>query len=269
MLAFIINRKNLILDNVNPHSMQLGIKKEIMELEVKKKIMKIKAFDPGEYIELTGDNSSELTKSLGTERTLTKREDRDNSKTVITNITHYRQHNLVEKVSTYKKLSSSLDIISAFLIIVGAIISVIENDTYYKDNMETRVISAVLINGLRSGRTNFTALELIGTRDLNDLLSKNLSSNLSIIEKNNIILGEYNLSEQFNFQQNPTPKYFDILVPLTISRECSNLRLILLVTSLISGMLIYYIQLVGLSFISKYLGYLKEYIYIKENDSNL
>lgn len=236
MLAFIINRKNLILDNVNPHSMQLGIKKEIMELEVKKKIMKIKAFDPGEYIELTGENSSELTKSQGTERSVIKREERgDTSKTAITNITHYRQHNLVEKVSTYKKLSSSLDIISAFLIIVGAIISVVENDTYYRDNMETRVISAMLINGVRSRGANFTALELIGSIDLNDILNKNLSSELNITEKNNIILSKYNISEEFNFYQSTNLIFTSIKVPLAISKECSNLRLILLVTSLISG----------------------------------
>lgn len=235
MLAFIINRKNLILDNINPNSMQLGIRKEILELEVKNKMKRIKAFDPGVLTELNGDQSDQLSQSGMSDRSLNKKEDNNYAKSVMTNITFNRQKNLHEKISAYKKFYSVIDLISTVLVIVSAVLSVIENDFYYEDNREVRIISAILYNGIRSFGGNHTAEELFKDIDLNYILTKGNESSANITEINGKVLSKYNLQEDFKFSPGPHFDYTNISVPIVVSSYCSNLRLLITVLSLISG----------------------------------
>lgn len=238
MLAFIINRKNLILDNINPNSMQLGIQKEILDLEVKNKMKRIKAFDPGVLIEQSDECTEEFSRSAMSDRSFSKKEDKENSKSVIISMAAYRQNNLVEKISSFKKFYSAIDLISTVLIIAGAILSVIENDSYYEDNREIRIISVVIINHIRSYGGNHNLIELLKDTDLQYYLNRGLQGSQNITFANEQVLSKYDLLNDFNFSPSPDFRFTDIKIPIVVSSYCNTLRLIITVLSLISGNLI-------------------------------
>ena len=258
MLAFLLKRQNLIYNETLSKNTQVANKLENLELEIKKKIDKVATFNPEECFEYS-ENSEDSLRSLSHSTHYNK----ELGKSVVSISTNFRKTHLIEKVSTYKKLSSLAEIIASMIIMIGSIVSFMENNAYYSDNFNNRVFATVLINEIRHYQLNLTEAtieDILRPLNLAKILQQHparIDTTSPYYSKNNSeIIKMFNLTYDFNYFDGNTTDA-DIKVPLSISTYCNSLRYILLITSLLAC---------GLSIISRYLEYLKEYIYKKEND---
>lgn len=123
-----------------------------------------------------------------------------------------------------------LDIIASALIILGCILSQIENETNYYNNLHDRVESVHLISDIYFNTTK--------------------------------PLEEYNVSKLFDAEFTKAVNFSDyssVPVVMEISEYCNQLRYTVLFTSLVS---------IGLIAISRYIEYRREYLYKMKSESN-
>lgn len=262
MLAFILNKQNFNFNN-NFNTKQQNAKFENIDLEIKSRINKIIDFNPEDNIDITENSEeNETQKSFKLE----KSGKTDANKSIISSTSKYRSNYFLEKVKIYKKVSSLAEIATSILIIFGSFISIIENNKYYLDNFYNRVFATTIINEMRHYTGNITGMSL------NDLLinltlwkildedpARVTSRDIYYNKTNSEIISLFQVEKDFNYYQNSSSlSYKDITVPLQVSSSGNILRYILLITSILACCL---------NFISRYLDYLKEYVYKKESDT--
>jgi hypothetical protein len=141
-----------------------------------------------------------------------------------------------KRVAQYKNIVKWLDILASIMIIAGCVASQIEGEYYYDENLITRTESIRLIKDL-----------------------KRFSGNLSMI-----IIKNYNISyiQDGNYSHNGKKvdfiNYENLPVPLKISEFCENLRLVILVLTIIC---------IPLIFLGRYYEFLRDFIYLQKIES--
>jgi hypothetical protein len=136
-----------------------------------------------------------------------------------------------KKIQQYKVIIKWLDIFASIMIIAGCVISQIENEIYYYENIYDRVEVVKLIENLK-----------IKHGDINKIDLKKF--NISYIPQK---IPNLNFTD---FESLP--------IPLPISNFCSNLRFIICIMTIASLPLIVF---------GRYLEFIREYIYIYKIES--
>jgi len=134
-------------------------------------------------------------------------------------------------ILNYKILIKWLDIITSVLIILGCIISQVENENNYNYNLNNRILSINLISDIYYNTTK-------------------------PIEEYNLtmFLNEKSI-KKVNFSD-----YTSVSINIEINENCNNLRYIILVTTLIS---------VPLIIVSRYIEYRRDYLYKMKSESKI
>ena len=179
----------------------------------------------------------------------------------------------LEKLNNFKNLIKLFDLLGTIIVILTHVASQFEDDEYYRHNKEIRISGSLIVNYLNQQSANTTWNEVFDDKRINlrklfhycldnenetthtkypkkiaDYMNKtkikdfhNLT-NLQILEANNIS------RETFNFGQGNLV-YSDFQMTLEVSKLSNNLRIIILVLSIV---------VFFLYFISWYLQYYKE-----------
>lgn len=274
--------------NQNLYSKKL----ESLEIELKKKYEKVQDFNPEEcynYSENSDEESLSIDDSYYSPSQMEDNQrnsvipgssNKTKSQTFFSHINVPRRTHVTDKIIFYKKLINAFDVISAILIILGAIISQVEHETYYYDNIHKRVASIVIINNIynypghnsweqifNDNNTNLTEI-MDFTDEKYDSLTLGIEVksvftnyvNNTRIYTNLEIMDALSLKASlFNYVTNATD-YGSITIPLEIFNTNKNLRLILLIMTLASIMLLFF---------SRYIEHMREYIYKKEQESKI
>lgn len=233
MLVFILKRQNLFNDGLKKNNNQFyNNKLENLEIDIKKKVEKLSAFNPiHSFDELT---QSDINSTLSLQN---QQKQNNNFKSNLTDTNCNRRVFLINKINSYKKMQSLIEIFALIIILVGAFLSIAENNMYYNHNFEKRVVASILIHTFRNYKnipSSITANELVEEYNLAAMLKK---ENNNINYSNEYILNSFNLKKDFNFTET-IKDYNNISIELEETIMCSTLRLILLVTSLIASILV-------------------------------
>lgn len=150
MFTFLIGNNNPYFDRklrIKP----LGKKMENVEISLKKKIEIVKKFNPLSCY-YSSDDEDEINQTQNSK----KSEDgelKDNKSGV-------KSNEAIEKIQKYKRYMKYLDISICLLLIFGVILSHVENEFFYEENMDIRVFSIQAMNYLKdfSSADNYTSV---------------------------------------------------------------------------------------------------------------
>jgi len=179
----------------------------------------------------------------------------------------------LEKLNKFKNLIKLFDLLGTIIVILTHVTSQFEDDEYYRYNKETRISGSLIINYLNQQSKNATWEEVFDDKRINlrklfhyCLENENETTHtkypkkiIDYMNKTDIkdfhnmtnlqILEAYNISRAtFNFGQGNLA-YSDFQITLEVSKLSNNLRIIILVLSIV---------VFFLYFISWYLQYYKE-----------
>lgn len=216
-----------------------------LEIELKNKIEKIKNLNPEacyNFSELNDNisgfgyspDSSQMSKSVLPNESQKTRGTKDRFSDGFNPF--LKTSNLIlnktgKTILNYKIIIKWLDIIASVLIILGCILSQIENEKYYQENKQDRIECIRLISDIYFNITN-------------PLDSYNISK-----------LNDDNFRNKINLTD-----YKSIPVAILISDFCNNLRYLVLILTLIS---------IPLIIISRYIEYRRDYLYKLKSESKL
>jgi hypothetical protein len=135
-----------------------------------------------------------------------------------------------------------LDCFCALLIIVGSVLSQVENEFYYYDNIFYRVVGVTLMNGIYRNPTNHSLdsiMQGVNIVAITDFTGSNetgighnyLNNNENYTYKDIIKLIDF---DSLGYSENTT-NWFDIHIDLIISEENNKIRWVLFITTIISG----------------------------------
>jgi hypothetical protein len=269
---FFLIGKNPYFDDLNKHTNQNYINKQIeaIEIQLKKKYERLEEFDPEdcynskfsddvEFADSEEINFSELISEPDEKEKKTKRQE-----TVKRPTTNFKRSPVIqEKISLFKRIFKIMDILATILILFGAALSQYEQDTYYYDNIFYRVTAVVIINYVYLNPKNHSLDVILSEKNVNlTLLTNNPTTNLEDISNATSILqpgsNKYFLSKlnmtKFNYNESITDFTY-LEVPMQISPTSETLRSLILMTTLISCLLIV---------LSRYIEHRREYFYKNE-----
>jgi hypothetical protein len=153
-----------------------------------------------------------------------------------------RKGYIAEKLDRYMKYIRILDFLCALLIITGGIISQVENEIYYYDNIFYRVIGVNLMNGIFKNPTGHTLDNILSTVNvvaLTDFTGSNVTGIGHNYLKNNETYNYTDVLSVIDFSNvgyNETiTNWYDLNIYLTISPYNNRLRWSLFITTMISS----------------------------------
>jgi hypothetical protein len=152
---------------------------------------------------------------------------------------------MTDKLIRYKNYIKYIDILIILLTCAGAILSIYEHEYYYYDNMNSRVVSVLIMNYVRTfpGMNNissvFNSVNLVELTDFTNMtgISKNYLLNTHNFT-NKHVLETVNITE-IGYYENMTD-YEKIIIPLTISDYCQKLRIFILILTIASCIYYFY-----------------------------
>ena len=130
------------------------------------------------------------------------------------------------KVDLYKKYIKFLDLISIIFILSCALISQYENELYYYDNINYRVVSVVLMNGVFRNPYNHTLHDSLSKVNIIQLTDYNRMPDIMMNKNYTLVL--QNLDMSLIAYNESDPDYNHINVHLVISDKGYILRLIIM-----------------------------------------
>jgi hypothetical protein len=189
-----------------------------------------------------------------------------------------------EKLASYKRLIKIIDFLAAILIFFGAVLSQIDQDKYYYDNIFYRVTAVVMIHYVYNNPGNNSMSLIFDENRVNlTLLTQNSNTNIDEISNfqnfqnitgistytpnfdsayttnthlhntNAYFLSKLNFSE-FNYTENLI-HCEHIKVPLKTSSESEGLRGVILFSTIASSLLLFF---------SRYFEHVRDYFYKRE-----
>lgn len=186
-----------------------------------------------------------------------------------------------KKLAFYKRIIKIIDFLAALLIFFGAVLSQIDQDKYYYDNIFYRVTAVVMIDYVYNNpsnnskdlifdenRVNLTLLTHNSNTDIEEFSNmENFTTSSTDINKfemaniaqinlhntNAYFLSKLNFSE-FNYTENLFNSEY-IRVPLKISKESGGLRGAILFSTIASVLLLFF---------SRYFEHVRDYFYKRE-----
>lgn len=281
-MFFFIGKNHPYYDDLNKHTNQNFINKQIeaIEIQLKNKYERVQDFNPEDcYNHSQNSDEEDLQDSFMSSEVSPsnpedivgplRRQTHDtffNSSTIMSK----KMYHIAEKNRFYRRLMKVLDILAVFLVIFGAILSQYEQEMYYFDNIYYRVTAVVMITYVYNHPKNHS-LQLIfndKTVNLTELTDNTVTTLEGILgsnqtypstntntSDNSYFLSFLNMSK-FTYKDNITD-YSDITVPLEITDQGNNLRLILLFTTIAACVAIFF---------SRYFEHIREYVYKKEQE---
>lgn len=244
MLAFVVGNTNFNFHrNDNRNTIKSTRKLKSLVIETKKKMDRVVSLSPDACFEDSGiiiDLEDQTLISTFKEHTVL----RNSSISLVKSDDDLQKKffrigskiNKVEKkIMNYKTIIKWLDLFASIMIIAGCIISQVENEHFYYDNIYDRVEVVKLISDL----------DLVNS----DVSKINFSNyNISyMLEKNE------NLIKNLNFTN-----YQELPIPLLISDYGVNMRLIICILT---------IACIPLIVLGRYLEFIREFQYIEKLDS--
>jgi hypothetical protein len=208
---------------VKPH----GKKLENIEISLKKKIDFVKKFNP-----LSCYYSSEEEEEVNNTQNSKKSEEND-----IKDKSFFRSNDALKKIQKYKSYLKIIDITLCLVLILGVVLSHIENEIFYEHNKDTRVNAILAMNYLKDFNSSDNYSSLYHSSDFQTFL---ISTNVSRNYFENI----------HNFD--------DISINLEVPSACNVIRSLILISSCAARM-DYLFILVGLNILSKFIEYTIEY----------
>lgn len=220
-----------------------------MEIEIRNKIEKVKNFNPESCFNFSDLNEEDSVSAMSPDTSVLSRsvlpqnnsqETKLGSKNLSKEASNpfLKTSNIAfnktgKTIQNYKILIKWLDIIASVLIILGCVLSQLENETNYNNNLTDRVESVRLISDVYFNTT----------KNIEEYNISKLNNNVEEFIKN------------INFSD-----YLSVPVILQISEYCNNLRYVILFTSIVA---------IGLIIISRYIEYRREYLYKMKSESKL
>lgn len=244
MLAFVVGNTNFNFHrNDNRNTIKSTRKLKSLVIETKKKMDRVVSLSPDACFEDSGiiiDGEDQTLISTFKEHTVL----RNSSISLVKSDDDLQKkffrigskiNNVEKKIINYKTIIKWLDLFASIMIIAGCIISQVENEHFYYDNIYDRVEVVKLITDLNV---------------VNSDVSKINFSNYNIsymLEKNE------NLIKNLNFTN-----YQELPIPLLISDYGVNMRLIICILT---------IACIPLIVLGRYLEFIREFQYIEKLDS--
>lgn len=266
MFGFLVGKQNLVADDYGKQNAFYNKKLGTVDSEIQKKINKVAFFDPDNSFDSFGDSNIKLEND----------EKSSGGHPMISSLIS-REHDVKNQktIETLKRFSFLIDVIVCILMISCSIVGIVENQEFYNFNYNKRVFGILLINKINSLSLETEIIEkdnfysLFNNTNLQDFIDVNLTefeiTNNDTNYINNLIIANVsqNLEEDFNIKTNETEfnTYYDfsqIEINLDISNKSEGLRFYLLIVIIIS---------ILMNLTSRYLEYLKEFIYKKGEES--
>lgn len=251
MLAFVVGNTNFNFNRTGMKSLRENSKLKNLQVESKELMEKVKNFNPDSCYDFSdfGDEYDEshtanvtiksIYNNLNSNAVLDKSQSRIEKQNEFHNL---RVSQIIESqgpagksILKLKKIIKIIDIFASIMIIAGCIISQIEHENYYYDNLNVRIQTVNLISDLSKVNGN---IKLI------NLTNYNIS-----------YLNDATFVEQFNFSN-----YLDLPVLLVINDNCQYLRYIILVLTIFS---------IPLIVIGRYIEFIRDYVYIDKFTGNI
>lgn len=267
MFGFLVGKQNLIADDYGKQNSFYNKKLGTIDSEIQKKINKVAFFDPDNSFDSLGDSNVKLENN-----------DKSSSGDPMISSLISREHDVKTQktIETLKKFSFLLDVIVCILMVSCSIVGIIENQEFYNFNYNKRVFGILIINNINKNYSDTIQKDefnnLFDQTDLEDFFNFNISdingvnaTNFDRIMKNSLIISNIsqNFEEDFNIKTNSTNSsivydFSEINIPLDISNKSESLRFYLLIVIIIS---------ILINLTSRYLEYLKEFIYKRGEES--
>jgi hypothetical protein len=292
-MYWLISRNHPYLEELQKNSINTAYRREFeaMEIDLKNKFTAVQDFDIEDCFNLDqnspensisydeddiNDNARIGRDDSGIKRTPT-------NKTFMTNNGVQIQgsrRNIVEKIMSYKTYIKIFDVLSAIFIIFGAIIAQYEHELYYYGNIHRRVSAVIIINYINNNPgnntwdkifsdknvnlTQLTELDKIDpevtfvsiVKDINGSMTNNNKLVYPSAINNDDILTAMVDKTQFGYSSNMNDTS-DIIIPLEIDDTGRTLRLVILFSSILAALLLFF---------SRYLEHLRENVYKKEQE---
>jgi hypothetical protein len=149
---------------------------------------------------------------------------------------------IAEKLDKYRKYIRILDIVCSIVIIFGGILSQVENEFYYYDNIFYRVVGVTVMNGILRKPGNHTMASIMKGVDivaLTDFTGTNVTGighNYKNNEVNYTYIDVLNVLDvsSFGYVENTT-QWDSIYIHLYITDFNNKLRWALFITTMLSG----------------------------------
>lgn len=253
-MYLLITRNNPYLEELNKNPQSTAFQKDLdgLEIDLKNKL-KVHEMDMRDNygIDKDSDDNSEFEdeesskdSSLSLETSKIKPVGHEDE------LTQGKQQ---KKINNFKHYIHILDVLSSVILIVSAILCQIENEKYYTKNIYHRIPASCIINSIYINGRNNSWKDIFSDNNLNltqmtefeaislpVLLYKYTKTGgyYSYITNNDILKTFNSTRENFNYRDNETD-YHNIIVPLEIDTENKNLRITILVLTLVGGLLIF------------------------------
>jgi hypothetical protein len=161
---------------------------------------------------------------------------------ITSDMTKNKKGYVAERLDKYRKYIRALDIICAVLIIFGGILSQIENEFYYYDNIFYRVVGVTLMNGILRKPFNhtldtiMTGVDIVALTDFTGSNQTGLGHNYKNNDVNYTYEDVLNVIDfsSFNYSEVST-EWYSIYVHLNITDLNNRIRWVLFITTMISG----------------------------------
>lgn len=263
------------------------------EIQLKKRYENTKTFNPDNcYIdtdnsELDSFENIELDSNFNAKEKSFRRNSKSLDSYKLSSLST-KKNRIKEKISFYKKMIKLLDILAVVLIILGAILSQYEQELYYFHNIIYRVPGVIMKDYIYRHPYNHSLIQIFNedSVDLNELIDFkikienfsddelsewksndgfkiflteeekiNLEDNQNIPFQNLYIINRLNIT-RFSYNETLIDPA-NITIPLEIPQYNNSLRIIILVTTCLSIILILF---------SRHIEHNREYFFKKESD---
>jgi hypothetical protein len=248
MLAFVVGNTNLNFNKTDNKNSLKGIEKlKNMESQTRQKMEKIKNFNPTDCFDFSqsiDEKTGLISKTTMLFRnSMTLMEENRNKFMPVTSADS-KKSKIEEKISNYQRVIKWLDILASLMIIIGCLLSQIENEKYQSENSHDRIEVVRLIRDSNYFFQNFKGRN----SNKNALVEEEFYKFLNLSKYKISYLNNLTFTQNLNFSN-----YESIPIPMSISDESCKLRWAILIMTVLSFPLIV---------LSRYLEYFRHYVYI-------
>jgi hypothetical protein len=255
MLAFVVGSTNLKFIKTDNKNSLKGIEKlKNMEYQTRQKMEKIKNFNPTDCFDFSqsiDEKTGLISKTTMLLRNSMTLIEENRIKFIPFTSTDPNKSKIEEKISNYQRAIKWLDILASLMIIIGCLLSQIENEKYQSENSHDRIEVVRLIRDSNYFFQNFKGRN----SNKNASVEKEFYKFLNLSKYNIYYMNNQTFTENLNFSN-----YESIPIPMSISEESSKLRWAILIMTVLSFPLIV---------LSRYLEYFRYYVYITNLEGKL